>query len=49
MSDSVRATCRVVRPGHTAYDGKQRLSYFDGIANRQSTGAATGNTKCRSF
>jgi uncharacterized RmlC-like cupin family protein len=34
MSDSVRTTCRIVRPGHTAYDGKQGLSYFEGA--RQS-------------
>lgn len=34
MSDPVQATCRVVRPGHTAYDGKQGFSYFEGIAKQ---------------
>lgn len=31
MSKSSTPTCRVIRPG-SAYDGKQGLSYFEGIA-----------------
>jgi uncharacterized RmlC-like cupin family protein len=38
MSDSVRATCRIVRPGHTTDDGKQSLSHFEGMA-KQTVGS----------
>ena len=31
MSVPSKPTCRLVRPGET-YDGKQGLTYFDGIA-----------------
>jgi len=31
MLPSSRPTCRIVRPGQT-YDGKQGLSYFEGIS-----------------
>ncbi|MBW9062880.1 cupin domain-containing protein [Rhizobium herbae] len=31
MLQSSRPTCRIIRPGHT-YDGKQGLSYFEGIS-----------------
>lgn len=31
MSDSSKSACRLVRPSNT-YDGKQGLSYFEGIA-----------------
>ena len=31
MSQSSKAACRLVRPSNT-YDGKQGLSYFEGIA-----------------
>ncbi len=31
MTASPRPTCRVVRPGHS-YEGKQGLSYFEGVA-----------------
>jgi len=31
MPDPSKPTCRLVRPAHT-YDGKQGLSYFEGIA-----------------
>lgn len=31
MDKGGKRTCQVVRPGG-AYDGKQRLSYFEGIA-----------------
>lgn len=38
MPPSSRPTCRIVRPGQT-YDGKQGLSYFEGISAE-----ATGST-----
>jgi uncharacterized RmlC-like cupin family protein len=38
MLPSSRPTCRIVRPGQT-YDGKQGLSYFEGISAE-----ATGST-----
>jgi len=38
MLQSSRPTCRIVRPGQT-YDGKQGLSYFEGISAE-----ATGST-----
>lgn len=31
MDASAKPTCRIVKPGHT-YEGKQGLSYFEGIA-----------------
>ncbi|MGC4409294.1 cupin domain-containing protein [Rhizobium rosettiformans] len=31
MDTSSKPTCRIVKPGHT-YEGKQGLSYFEGIA-----------------
>lgn len=31
MDGSSKPTCRLVKPGHT-YDGKQGLSYFEGIS-----------------
>jgi uncharacterized RmlC-like cupin family protein len=38
MLQSSRPTCRIIRPGQT-YDGKQGLSYFEGISAE-----ATGST-----
>ena len=32
MSVPLKPTCRLVRPGET-YDGKQGLTYFNGIAS----------------
>lgn len=37
MNGDEKATCRVIRPG-SAYDGKQGLSYFEGIA-RETVGS----------
>jgi uncharacterized RmlC-like cupin family protein len=37
MPQAQEATCRIVRPGHS-YDGKQGLSYFEGIA-RETVGS----------
>ncbi len=37
MPEPTRATCRIVRPGHT-YEGKQGFSYFEGIA-RETVGS----------
>lgn len=37
ISTSSKPTCRVIRPGST-YDGKQGLSYFEGVS-AQSVGA----------
>ncbi len=39
MNGGEKATCRVIRPGGS-YDGKQGLSYFEGIA--QETVGSTG-------
>ncbi len=32
MSDSMQATCRIVRPGANTYVGKQGFAYFEGLA-----------------